>query len=484
MASLSHPDRKRLYGLSVLLLFCFYMLWPVNFYLAETIKSTYYRMAVPVLIAGVLYFRRLRDGWEGRLLLAYWLWFWLTRVLNGSPALQHDFQLTFDLGLMFPLFVLGLSLDRDGRRRFLNWFSALVGGYHFLLAAICLYAFMTHRLLINPITEGSLGMQGVSGFQRINILDTNPDATSYWFMMSLFLMVYQFFACRRKLWRIPILLSALLDGLVISITFTRSVMLAVSVGFGFLAALLLWQALRGRTRWLRAVAALLAVLLVVPLFYKGFSLCGDGLTRLSFALCPVERASVSEAVPRETETVPSEAEAPAEQEAEAAPPVLSSAEARSTFVQHNSQLGGLLGKLDDLSTLRLTVWRSAFLALRLKPSVLWKGQLTRDTMVLSNPFTPHNPPHYHNALIQVLMTTGLPGLLLILALLVLTVRGCLKLLLSDAPEATTAAKTLALPVAAALVYYLLEAGLFTDCDVRPLYYYIMSGMALGFARDA
>ncbi len=206
MTSLSRPNRKGLYGLSVLLLFCFYMLWPVNFYLAETIKGTYYMMAVPVLTAGVLYFRRLRDGREAQLLLAYWLWFWLTRVLNGSPALQHDFQLTFDLGLMFPLFVLGLSLGRDGRQRFLNWFSALVGGYHFLLAAICLYAFMTHRLLINPITEGSLGMQGVTGFQRINILDTNPDATSYWFMMSLFLMVYQFFACRRKSGPVPILL--------------------------------------------------------------------------------------------------------------------------------------------------------------------------------------------------------------------------------------------------------------------------------------
>ena len=472
MTSLSRPNRKGLYGLSVLLLFCFYMLWPVNFYLAETIKGTYYMMAVPVLTAGVLYFRRLRDGREAQLLLAYWLWFWLTRVLNGSPALQHDFQLTFDLGLMFPLFVLGLSLDRDGRRRFLNWFSALVGGYHFLLAVICLYAFMTHRLLINPITEGSLGMQGVTGFQRINILDTNPDATSYWFMMSLFLMVYQFFACRRKLWRVPILLSALLDVLVISITFTRSVMLAVSVGFGLLAALLLRQALRGRGTWLRAVGALLALLLVVPLCYKGFSLCGDGLSRLSFRLFPVEQSA-----PPEAEAA---SESPAVQEEQ---PVLSSAEARSTYVVHASQLGGLLGKLDDLSTLRLTVWRSAFLALRLKPSVLWKGQLTQDTMALSNPFTPHNPPHYHNALIQVLMTTGLPGLGLILALLVLTVLGCLRLLLSDALEATTAAKTLALPVAAALVYYLLEAGLFTDCDVRPLYYYIMSGMALGFARD-
>ena len=120
--SLPRPRRKQLYMLAVFLVFCFYMLWPVNFYLAETIKSTYYMIFVPLLVGGVLYFRGLRDGMEFRLLAAYWLWFWITRVINENAALQEDFELFFDLGLMLPLFALGLTvIILSMSSRFTEW---------------------------------------------------------------------------------------------------------------------------------------------------------------------------------------------------------------------------------------------------------------------------------------------------------------------------------------------------------------------------
>ena len=75
------------------------------------------------------------------------------------------------------------------------------------------------------------------------------------------------------------------------------------------------------------------------------------------------------------------------------------------------------------------------------------------------------------------------GLLLILTLLVLTVVKAIKLFFSSDPRATLAVKTLVLPVAAVLVCSMLEAMLFTRCDVRPLYYYLVSGLMLGFYYD-
>ena len=133
-----------------------------------------------------------------------------------------------------------------------------------------------------------------------------------------------------------------------------------------------------------------------------------------------------------------------------------------------------------LSTRRLTVWYSALLALRDDPSVLWKGQFVKDMMVVSNTYTPHKPPHYHNVPVQVLMFTGLPGLLLILAVLILLLVRGFRLLFSRDPHADLAVKCLFLPVAASLVYYMLEIGIFTRCDVRPLYFYLICGMMLGW----
>ena len=465
------PGRKNVFAAAVFLLFCYFMLWELNFYLAETIKTTWYMMAVPVLTGGVLYFRGLRDGPEFRLLLAYWLWVWLSRALNGAPFLQYDFQLFFDLGLMFPFFALGMALDAAGRRRFLNWLSAAAGAYYFLLGLVCLMAFLQRRMFLNPITEGSIGLvPSAGGFQRINILDTNPDTSAYWFMMPLFLMVYQFFTCRRKLWRVPIALASLVYFAVISITYTRSVMLATATGLALLVVLLTDRALRSSGRGLRVCVLLLSFLLSLVLFYKLSDTCAAGLSRLSYTLYPVETVAPAE----------SSAPAAAESEDPAAPAPESAAVRRPANRAAITQLPGLWGKLDVLSTRRLTVWYSALLALRDDPSVLWKGQFVKDMMVVSNTYTPHKPPHYHNVPVQVLMFTGLPGLLLILAVLILLLVRGFRLLFSRDPHADLAVKCLFLPVAASLVYYMLEIGIFTRCDVRPLYFYLICGMMLGW----
>ena len=68
------------------------MLLPANIYQIETIQNTFYLYVVPVLVAAVFYFRRFQNGTEYKLLFAYWIWFWFSRALNGSPLLGHDFR--------------------------------------------------------------------------------------------------------------------------------------------------------------------------------------------------------------------------------------------------------------------------------------------------------------------------------------------------------------------------------------------------------
>ena len=69
------------------------------------------------------------------------------------------------------------------------------------------------------------GLGNVS-FYRLTLLGVNPNTTALWFFFSACLMAYCFFACGRKLWRIPIVLCALVDYLAVAACGSRKVKIA------------------------------------------------------------------------------------------------------------------------------------------------------------------------------------------------------------------------------------------------------------------
>ena len=82
---------------------------------------------------------------------------------------------------------------------------------------------------------------------------------------------------------------------------------------------------------------------------------------------------------------------------------------------------------------------------------------------------------------EVLMTTGLPGLLLALVFLMKVLyRGIRFSLCLEVPMDV---RTLVIPLLAMLPYFMLESCLFTTVDLRTLFYFLMCGLAIGFARD-
>ena len=475
----SRVNRKSIWALTVFLLLCFYMVWPVNFYLAESLKKSYYMAVVPLLVGGVLYFRRLRDGLEFKLLAGYVLWFWLSRVLNGSPALDKDFQLTFDLTLMLPFFALGPALSTKERRRFLDWLSAVVGGFYFLLGLICLTAFLQQRLYINPITEQNIGIGTDSVFNRVNIFDIHANVTGCWFLIALFLMIYEFFACRKKLWRIPIVLAALVEYLMIAITYSRGVQVSAALAFGLLAVLLLKE--------LRRLKGVFRILLLLAGFalcflgtYKLFGVSADGLNYLSNRIA--YRESVEEAPSTLAEGETAEAGVPS---ADAGLlPLPQTEDAQPKWETTDPRAWN--GSINDFSSLRLDIWKSGFQVLKDEPDILLRGRLTGAVMDGPNRILsfPEAVAHMHNSALQVLMTTGVPGFLLAAGMLLVLLVRCVKLLFSPSQRWTLAERSLALPVIAILLHFMVEAGLFTTCDFRTLSYFLLCGMALGTYRQA
>ncbi len=463
------PEKRRRFAFAaaVYLLYLFFLFSQAHFYLYRSLRETYYAAAVPVLVAATLYFRRFRDGLEFKLLVFYWLWFLLSRMLNHNLALVDDHYLCFDLSLMLPMFVLGLVLDAEGRRRFLDWLSAVVGGYYFLLGILCLIAFLLRRQFVNPITEGLIGMATKSGYERIHILDTNVDSTAYWFFTGFLLMLYQFFACRDRRWRIPIVLCALVQYMVIAITYTRSVRVAFSVVIGLLLVLLLRDRLKLSNKRLRVLALAVAFIIIAPLTYKSFQLCTDGLSGVSAQL-----------LSQEAPAAPAPSGMAAFHSTELAQPV--------SLAAKTSQEPSLYDRLNKLSSKRLEIYRCAFLTIKEEPLILLRGCLSKDSMGLTNALLQRKDPvpHFHNFLLQTLILTGLPGLTLAMAFCFLVLKKAFLLFFSRDPRVSMGVRVLALAAVSPLVYGLFEACFFTDVDIRPLFFFLMSGLMLGFARDA
>lgn len=445
-----------LYSLAVFCLYAYFVLWPVNFYLARTLSVRLYPLAT-VALAALYYLRRgLRDGPELKLMSAYVLWFALTRLLCGDLAQRQDLPLV--IGLLLCCLCLGPGLMLAGRgRALLLWaMGALLGDFCLVLGCLGLFAALRGVVLINPITEGNLaGMAGFGKLLRLSVLDQNPNVTAMWFYLALCLLLCLIALCRGRLrlLRIPLALAALVDYLALSLTHSRNVKLVFALSMALLLALLLRRLLRLKSRALLALLLAAAALAAVPLSYMSCGLAARALGRLAVS------AQTPAAV---TQTAP----------APAAP------QAAPLTAERDEPFGDARGWNEDSG--RLEIFRSALTTLQREPLRLLRGCLSRDVMRVANTVLPQEKHHFHNSYLQLLMLTGLPGLLLALGFCLCLLKRILRLLLSG--EVPLGVQLLSLPLLGTLLYNLLEVDLFVDTDLRTLSFFLLAGILLGEVR--
>ena len=467
MKDLSLPkqqeDRRRLvFAAAVFAFYLFYLFAHVNIYLFYSLRETWVVAAVPVLVAAGLYFYRYRDCAEQRLLIWFFLWFILSRMLNGDIALTKDFWTLFHVSLMIPFLSLGLCLKENERKRLINVLSAVVGGFYFLIGLLCIYAFLLRTEIPNPLSQQFIcGIQQPTGFDRMNVMDMNPDTTGFWFMSAFLLMLYQFFACEKKAWRIPVVLAGLVQYIVIAMIYTRSVLLCMAVVGGLLAVLFVWKTLRKRNagKLLQIILPVFAFAVAFLAVYSSFNGICQSFGRISTAI----------RFPDST----------AEEKAE-------------YFARDYTNPKKLVGEdMDQVSTGRTLIYKAAVDIVKEKPIILVRGCLEAECDALLTDYALERQmieedqivPHFQNYLLQVLMLTGLPGFLLVFAMSLLLVIKCVRFFFRDNAEITTAGRILVFPVTASMLYGMFEACFFTITDIRTLYFFLMSGFFLGVYRE-
>ena len=484
-----HIGRRRVWVFTVFFFLCYYMLLPAHFGFLGMLRDSFYICIVPVLVAAVLYFRRFRDGTEFKLLFAFWIWFWFSRALNGSPTLDHDFWLFFELSLMLPFFALGPALTKMEREGFLDWLSALIGGFYFIIGLVALVAFLRHSLYTLPFTDAQIGFSPETGYLRLMILLEDTSITAFWYLIALSLMIYQFFHCPKKFWRVPILLSAVLDLLVIAALSSRSVWLCAALTFALLAVMLLLKSLLQRKSCvLRFAVVLVAAVLVLIVSYKGCALCADAMNTLSYKISDSQRSPLEPA----QQSALAEGTVRSEAYAFLRPMVLSSGSIEGSGAltplhgEDQSDPQTASDNLNYVSFSRRQIWYGALQTIRTNPSILWRGHICDSVIMAAYRFialdgTGQIPWNFYNSFIQVLMTTGIPGLALVLSFLALVLYRGLRFSLGVG--APLGIRTLVLPVLATMPYFMLEAGLFSVIDIRTLFYFLMCGMTVASSRE-
>lgn len=89
-----------------------------------------------MLLAFTLYFRRLKEPIEVKLILVFWGWVLISRLLNGDVLLATDIYMVIDTGLIYVFLVACFELKGKARERFLDWISIITTVFYTLVACM------------------------------------------------------------------------------------------------------------------------------------------------------------------------------------------------------------------------------------------------------------------------------------------------------------------------------------------------------------
>ena len=383
-----------------------------------------------LFLAGAVLFRiRWRgNGWYIALLLALALIF-VTSAIRSDKILKRTESVLMKGVLVYLLCpAVALLVSGADLKRFLRVFAAVWVGVWTALAVAGIWCAVTGARVPDASGKGSsfLGMEE----GMLHIFDTHTNVTAAHLAVSMMVALFGFSVTEARAGKALFLASALPLFIALTMTGCRSGELAASVGAGGAVVCLMQKPLMKKInrKGLRILLSLLLILVLAAaglLVISGTHRAVNAVLRADTAFPGVSRAYAEEA----------DAEREAVQIRE-----------RDFFGSENA---GFL-------TLRQNIWLGALRAVREDPSILLKGGSVPDWKNLPavKKFFPSYASHCHNMPLQILMETGLAGLLLCGVFLFFVIRAAARLF----PDLSRPLweRFLALPVAAVAVIETVE----------------------------
>ena len=448
-------------------LILFYMLCPVAPLRWADLYAAYGKTAI-IAMAAIYFFRARLDGVkEVKLVIWYTIWFFITRLLNTDYYLQNELELVISRVLCCVVLPVGLLLEDRERRILLDIMTAVMGGFYFVTALLSLYACVFGVFFpVGP--EGVLiGLKNTyfeSAFIYIVAWSTNRTISAVWFYLAWCMMIYEFFRCKNKLWRIPIVLAWFVFHWTLAFCFCRSIKLASCVSLAMLTILLGMQHLRIKKTAVKAWVIVLLAGASMLLCYKSYDWLTAGTAAIYNAMdVRVERTSDQY--------------------------MTDSYKENTKDGQNFEDVRDLRTSITNVSR-RSDIYKSAIPAIRDEPLRLLIGKYSSKVMDGPRRYLEFPYFHMHNFLLQTLMLTGVIGFLLAAAFSLLLAVRMIRLFFSTDPRAVLDIKLLTLPVSGILIYGMFETILFTQSaddraftDFRELFFFLLAGIVLAYSYE-
>ncbi len=436
--------------------------------------STFYNaffddgFAVLVLLCIVYYFieKCYKDSTETVLLFVYTVWVLITRLISGYYKEGTD--LLFVVGMFACLysFAVAFRFDYQTRQRVLNTFIVVFATIISITSFLGIMAAITRETVEIKILEFTLQAGTIKG-GRLHIADSHPNIGSCWAMICMFLLIERCFLINKKKWlKVLLALGIFVNYVAIALTNCRTIYLQVSVCLALFIYILITDRKRIMLRKQRFLVLLACGIIIVPLAYNSFDWSIKAVSRISDAVY-TESVEIAE----ETSVVS---------------PKTGLMTLGYNNINASVQTGDVRPVFGNNSTLtiRIRIWESALGTIKTNPSVLLFGESKAEFTDISNKLIEYPVKHYHNMFLNVLMLTGLPGLLIVLVFLYCLIKKIVLVVSSDTDTVTTAEKVLALPLIGLIGFgATFEVLLFTETDIRAFTFFFVAGVLLADCRD-
>lgn len=442
-----------------------YLIWSGYEPIFNALRMLHVLLIVLLLLLCLLKLRRGMPP-EFWLLFAYFVWVLITRVVN------HDYTLFGDLyfsAVCVGVFAAGIYLSPHQRRRLLDLFCAITGTYLFILSVLGLLVWFGGKDAF-PHIAAYVSNRPFLKAKDIIFFNTTHNMSAAWFMVSFFLSAYEWAACEKRFWRIPIALHMSMMLIMISLLHCRSIQVASSVGVGMLAVLAVMPHIERKSLPLKISAILVTALLGMLICFEAINLCGEVFTK-GLKITQSEWDTYYTEQAEKTKNLPEEQKADYPLETAANP---SGADARDF--------------LHDALTLteRTLIWDAAFRLMKSDSHIALFGQPEENMMDAVNALGNYREvkQHTHNIFVQAMVLTGIPGALMLLAFACLQVIRMVRAYFDKTGKVQREDKVLLILPAALLVYGMAEVLLNRLVGFASLSFLLAGGIFTEFEREA
>lgn len=362
---------------------------------------------------------------EVRLLGAFFVWTLIVIVLNMSrvdSALSSEWFFSL-CAVCFLCFSLPYAFERLEQKRVLSILALVTVLLSAVLCALAVYYVAAGRII--DARTGIEGAFGIGSDGRLWMF-SHPNSAAPICGIGIVLSVYLFFTAPYRRLRFALFLPIIVCFVALSLTDSRAGILATAVALGAEAFVLLGaKCFSASRRWLRVLLAAALSVAIIVLFYQGTVWIRQGYNAfVSAGVSTGASAGASSDAQKNVAAGQAEPAASDNTQASAAPDASTTAQPKPEPQTQTVSTRDL----SDFSSFngRTAIWAATFRGLRENPSILLTGTTPLTAGATMTPYFPANAPigNFHNSYVAILVSFGFPGLLLVLALIVLlAVRG-------------------------------------------------------------